>query len=208
MLPRLVLVTAAFAGFLCPGLLGAQDEGPLRSRLIAESGQLQVEIRSLFDSAVRSALDEGFPARLQLRVTLWRDGFFDDRVGEFDWRASARREGTEGSYRLDVVPGDESRSVADFESLQEALSRELDVPLRPIDPGRYYYHLTLRVESLSASDLDEMERWLRGASEEEPDEDDRGALSRGVQRLFVRALGLPSRRLQRRTRAFDWRGEG
>lgn len=194
-------------GSIHPAGLGAQDEGPLRTRLLPASGQLQVEIRSLFDAEVREALEEGFPARLQLHVTLWRDGFLDDRMGDFDWRATARSEGTDDIYRLDVVPGDESRGLTGFESLQDALSRELVVPLRPDEPGRYYYQLRLSVESLNPSDLDELERWLRGEAESEPEEDDRGALSRGIQRLFVRALGLPSRSLQRRTRPFDWRGD-
>ena len=76
----------------------------------------------------------------------------------------------------------------------------------PEAPGRYYYQLALRVESLSADDLDELERWLRGDPEEVSATEERGALSRGVQRLFVRALGLPSRSLELRSRAFDWRG--
>ena len=184
----------------------AQSDGPLRYRVASPTGGVQVEIGNLFDDEIAQALDEGFPVRVQLSVHLWKDGFFDDRVGDFDWRATARRDGSDGGYRLEVAPGAESQRLVDFAALREALRREVPVPLRPTRPGRYYYQLTLRVESLSADDLDELELWLRGDSAEESEDESRGALGRGVQRLFVRALGLPSRSLQRRTRPFEWSG--
>jgi len=204
---RVVLVALLYVGAQAvPGGAEAQTDGPLRIRTISQTGGVQVEIGNLFDDQIAEALDEGFPVRVQLTVALWKDGFFDDRVGEFDWRASARKDGSDGGYRLEVAPGAESQRLDNFPALREALRREVAVPLRPTESGRYYYQLTLGVESLSADDLDELEQWLRGEPTGGSDDNERGALGRGVQRLFVRALGLPSRSLQRRTRPFYWSG--
>jgi hypothetical protein len=194
----------ALTALLVAGPVDAQTPGPLRYRVDESTGALEMQIGALFDEELRDALDEGFPIRIQLRATLWRAGFFDARVAEYDWRASARQDGTGPRYRLEVAVDDESRSVEGFGALDDALRRELGVPLRPKEPGRYYYQVALEVVSLSVSDLEELERWLQGDTETDDEAEDRGALSRGVQRLFVRALGLPSRRLQRRTRSFDW----
>lgn len=189
----------------------AQD-GPARWGVRGAERQLWVELGALFDEELRDVIDDGFPVRVQLHATLWQDRFFDDQVAEYDWRASARRDGAAESYRLEVVAGGgaspESVVAPNLDALAAALRREIAVPLRPTEPGRYYYQFELIVQSLSASDLDELERWLRGEGDEPPesDEGERGALSRGVQRLFVRALGLPSRSLQRRTDTFEWRG--
>lgn len=212
--PAFFVAAAALAGaggFGAVSPVQAQD-GPARWGVRGPDQQLWVELGTLFDDELRGVIDDGFPVRVQLHATLWKDRFFDDQVAEYDWRASARRDGAAESYRLEVVPGGqaESESVVapNLDALTAALRREIVVPLRPNEPGRYYYQFELTVQSLSASDLDELERWLRGEGDPEPasEGDERGALSRGVQRLFVRALGLPSRSLQRRTDAFEWRG--
>jgi hypothetical protein len=195
----------ALVGLVTP-VPAESQAGPIRYRVHSESGALEIQIGDLLDPELHEALDEGFPIRIQLRATLWRAGFFDSRIGQYDWRASVRRNGSEEQYELEVGAEAERHTMDSFAALLGVLRRELTVPLRPTDPGRYYYGLALEVVSLSVSDLDELERWLQGESDPDDGADERGALSRGVQRLFVRALGLPSRSLQRRSSPFDWPG--
>ena len=66
------------------------------------------------------------------------------------------------------------------------------------DGVRYYYQLVLNVEALSVSDMDQLERWLRGA---------RGgnavaALGSGVRTLMLRMLGGEKRHYEKRSATF------
>jgi hypothetical protein len=70
--------------------------------------------------------------------------------------------------------------------------------------GRYYYTAVLQIETLSLSDLDELERWLQG--ELGPAVSGRRSLSdavgEGAKRLLIRLLGLPTRRVEARSDRF------
>ena len=75
----------------------------------------------------------------------------------------------------------------------------------PARRGRYYYSVGLDVETLSMSDLDEVERWLRGElrpavrGQRNPGT----ALTRGLRTLFVRLLGGEKRRYDVQSRTFN-----
>lgn len=99
-----------------------------------------------------------------------------------------------------------------FRTLDEArnhLQSAFGLDLRPARPGRYYYLATVEMATLSLSDLEELRRWLSGdlAPAVGGDADVDGAVARGVRRLFVRALGLPTRRIRLRTEAFTFEGD-
>jgi hypothetical protein len=70
--------------------------------------------------------------------------------------------------------------------------------------NRQYYIGVLDVETMSLTDLDEVERWLRGQLQ--PAVRGNGnpgtALGRGIRRIFVRLLGAERRNLQARSRTF------
>jgi hypothetical protein len=70
--------------------------------------------------------------------------------------------------------------------------------------NRLYYRVTLDVRILGASDLDEVNRWLKG--EFEPaihgDRDPGTALTRSIRMLASRLLGGDSREFEASTRAF------
>jgi hypothetical protein len=93
-------------------------------------------------------------------------------------------------------------------SLAEAtavLQRRFELPIRPQRSGRFYYLAVVEMETLSLSDLEELQHWLKGdlAPAVSGDEDVENAMARGVRRLFVRALGLPTRRIRLRTETFE-----
>ena len=89
--------------------------------------------------------------------------------------------------------------------VRAALRNAFSLPLRPPEPGRFYYLGQVEVETLSLSDLEELQRWLRGdlapavAGEERVE----NAVGRGVQRAIVRMLGLPARRFRVRSPPFE-----
>jgi hypothetical protein len=76
--------------------------------------------------------------------------------------------------------------------------------VQPRRSGRFYYLATLEVETLSLSDLEELRRWIRG--EVQPAVEGRApagrAVERGLRRVFVRLLGLPTRRFETRSEIF------
>lgn len=163
------------------------------------------------DSATKGLLDSGFPARLHFRVELWSTGgFFNSMLERAEWDLILRFDPLKRQYRLVRVEGDEEEvsSVGQFSSFAAAaveVERPIPVPIRPRgDRDRQYYLAVLDVATLSANDLDELDRWLRG--EFRPAVRGEGnpgtAVGRGLRRLFVRLLGAERRNLQARSPTF------
>src|SRR4029079_941578 len=105
------------------------------------------------------------------------------------------------------IAGDQAVALgrfADVDAASDAVGRGVRVPLNAPSRSRYYYAATLDVEVLSLSDLDELERWLRGelrpavSGKKNPGT----ALGRGVRTLVVRLLGGEKRHYEARTGTF------
>ena len=171
----------------------------------------RVRARSMLtDSRVREALRNGFPVRLHFRVELWStEGWFNSLAGRTEWEIVVQREGLEESYlvhRLLPDGGRETRGpFASVSETEEEVARGLRAPISPTRRGaRYYYNVVCEVETLSVSDLDELERWLRGEAgpavrgERNPGT----ALTRGLRTLFVRLLGGDGNRYEARSATF------
>ena len=88
--------------------------------------------------------------------------------------------------------------------LERALATPFAVDVVPHGREQYYYVATLLIESLSLSELDEAERWLRG--DLGPALKTRGdvgnSLGRGVRRILIRLSGLPRLTLESRSPYF------
>jgi len=178
---------------------GAQlTEGPLvRGVGVLSAGRL------------RDLLRNGFPARLHYRVELWSvGGLFNDLERTVEWNVVVRHDPLDNSYRVARFAGDRVAQLgryAEFRDAQAAVERMFRAPIVPRRRGRsYYYAAALDVETLSLSDLDEVERWLKGElrpavrGERNPGT----AVTRGVRTLFVRLLGGESRRYELRSPTF------
>ncbi len=164
-----------------------------------------VELDELMnDRSLAEAIHRGLPLRVHVDAELWRDRLFDSETGSAEWRATVIYDPVTLLYEVELP----ARPAARFEGLAEVrghLQASFDLDLRPREPGRYYYLAVVEMETLSLSDLDELRRWLRGdLAEGVDDPTDDGAVGRGVRQLFVRALGLPTRRVRLRTPAFDF----
>jgi hypothetical protein len=200
-----LLLTFCLLGFSASGLK-AQETGPLRFDIAPETGETTVEIGDIFsDPELVDAVLSGLPLRIRIRVQLWKDGFFDDQKDQSEWRASILFDPLTRLFRVQTSERTgEEVEVSSMEEAQEALQLALNVPIRPRESGRYYYIGIIEVETLSLSDLEELQRWLKGelAPVVAGEGDVEGALAKGVRRVLVRMLGLPAKRWRVPSRKF------
>ncbi len=161
----------------------------------------------LDDRVFEPALKNGFPVHYHFRLELWRKAaLFDHLARDAEWDAFVRLDPLTSEYDLIRSSG----SVEHFPTI-EAVSRALASPyhvdlLPPAGSGtRYYYVATLGIESLSESELAEVERWLKG--DVGPAISHTGnigdALAQAARRLLIRFSGLPRRSLEARSGAFE-----
>jgi hypothetical protein len=204
------------AVFLAAGPLSAQRQPRLEftlppATLLAKEGPTIRALDVVSDKETKGLLESGFPARLHFRVELWSAGrVFDALKSSEEWDLFIYYEPLGKKYRVVRVERDgESITSAGqfntFDDMIDEVERAQRVHLKAAQQSnRQYYIGVLDVESMSLTDLDEVERWLRG--ELQPavrgDGNPGTALGRGVRRMFVRLLGAERRNLQARSRTF------
>jgi hypothetical protein len=200
------LLTLLFLGSLT-GNLRPQEAEQFRFHVLPQSGMAEMEVGDLLsDAALLDAVHSGLPLRVRLQVQLWKDGFFDDQKGQFDWRATILFVPLTRRYR--ILLEDSTQSEVEVNTLSEArriLQTGISIPLRPQENGRYYYMADVVMETLSLSDLEELQRWLQGdlAPAVAREGDVGSALARGARRVLVRMLGLPARKFRVRSPPFQ-----
>lgn len=158
----------------------------------AAGGAPIVTATNLFaDPDMRDLVRSGFPASLRFRLELWRvGGLFNDLEGQQEWELIIQYDPSAQRYR--VVRRQRGRvedlgSYATLATAQAMLERPLRAQLMPERAGvRYYYSITLDIVALSVSDMDQLERWLRGARSGGTAA---SALGSGVRTLMLRMLG-------------------
>lgn len=212
-MPRSLLALVCLAALA--GAAPAQGRGgPLLevSVLAASSPPAGASVRAarmLGDASTRELLQNGFPAALRFRLELWRvGGVFDDIESTTSWEVLVRYDlysRQYSVYRRSTRSSEEIGAIPTFEAAEAELAQPYQVRLRPSRPGaRYYYNVSVNVETLSVSDLDELNRWLRG--ELEPAVRGRraplSALRRGLGTLLSRVLGGDSRHYEARSGTF------
>lgn len=165
--------------------------------------------RLLNDANTRALLQNGFPAAMRFRLELWRaGGMFDDLESAVTWEVLVRYDPYSklySVYRRGMRAAEDIGSMSTLELAETEISRPFPVQLRPGRSGmRYYYNVSVDVETLSVSDLDELNRWLRGELQPAV----RGkraplsALRRGFGTLLSRVLGGDSRHYEARSGTF------
>ncbi len=198
---------------------GAALQGQRRPRLDVQlparnsaptEGPVVRSLDLLTDRQMSDLLASGFPARLHFRAELWSaSGWFNDLERTSEWDVVVRYEPLSKNYRVARIVGDQVTMLGQFATLAEAegaVERPYRVELvPPADTRRYYYSVVLDVETLSLSDLDEVERWLRGElrpavrGQRNPGT----ALTRGLRTLFARLLGGERRHYEQRSPTFN-----
>lgn len=163
----------------------------------------------LADASMRDLLSNGFPARLHYRLERWVSGrWFDDIKAASEWDVILKYDVLGKKYDVVRVVNKKVELLGTFADVDDADSA-VEAAYRPAIPlpkkgQRGYYNLLLDVETLSLSDLDEVERWLRGelkpavSGKKNPGT----ALGRGVRTLVVRLLGGEKRHYEAKTGTF------
>jgi len=208
------LTLAAAVPIVFAATLGAQRAPKLD--VVAPTGQSAIEDGPVISSAglltdpgMRDLLANGFPARMHYRVERWVQGrWFDDLKAAAEWDVILKFDVLGKRYQLFRIVNDKPASLGEFERLEDAAA-VAEAPYRvaidlPKRGQRTYYNLLLDVETLSLTDLDEVERWLRG--ELKPavrgQKNPGTALTRGLRTLIVRLLGGEKRHYEARSAKF------
>ena len=157
----------------------------------------------LADPGLRDALRSGLPLRIRFRVELWEKSLFDRLVGTHRAALAVLQDPLDGAYTLDNGRAEQRfRSLAEVEG---AVEGAFAASLHPTRRGRFYYIAVLEIETLSLSDLEELQRWLRG--EARPAVEGRRSVGRavesGLRRAVVRVMGLPTRKYEARSATFS-----
>ncbi len=163
----------------------------------------------LSDGAMRNLLVNGFPARLHYRMERWATGgWFDDIKATGEWDVVVKYDALGKRYHVFRAVANRAVELGSYENLTDA-EQVVDAPFRaPISSAkrgqRSYYNLVLDIETLSLTELDELEQWLRG--ELKPavrgKKNPGTVVSRGVRTLMVRLLGGEKRRYEARSGRF------
>jgi hypothetical protein len=105
-----------------------------------------------------------------------------------------------------VRRGDENRVLENYGGFptlvaaEAQFGRPLRVELHPDGSGKFYYNLVLDVQTLTVSDLDALQQWLRGP--EAPSKNPLKAIRSGIGTLVSRLLGGDKRHYERRSDIF------
>lgn len=195
-----------------PGLAAAQ-EPEIEVRLPAPAARATespfTKTAGLLRAPMSDLMRSGFPARIRYKIERWAvGGWADDLRATREWNVIVRHDQLAGVFKVvRVFRGSatalgESATITGADSLVARLTR---TPMPPPRRGeRSYYTLSIELEMLSLSDLDELENWLRGEfrpavrGERNPGT----ALTRGVRTLIVRLLGGEKRRYEARSPIF------
>jgi hypothetical protein len=158
------------------------------------------------DRDLQRAVESGLPLRVRVRVELWKDRFIiDDLTGDQTWNAVLSYDPLEKTFRVRSfgIPSID-RQLPSYTDARAALEAARTFSLRPLSSGRYYYTATIEVETLSLSDLEELERWLQGQLKPavSGDRSVPDAIGDGAKRLLIRVLALPTKTQEMRTPRF------
>ena len=181
---------------------------PDRAGLATEPPSVR-SVSLLSDEAMRNLLVNGFPARLHYRMERWTTGgWFDDIKAAVEWDVVVKYDALGKQYHVFRAVANRAVELGRYSTLtdaEEMVNTAFRAPISPAKRGqRTYYNLVLDIETLSLTELDEVEQWLRG--EVKPavrgKKNPGTAVSRGVRTLFVRLLGGEKRRYEARSGAF------
>jgi len=197
-----VLACALSALWSAPA--GAQRRVQLDVGVPSQATPVVVTATGLFgDPDMRELVRSGFPASLRYRLELWRaSGLFNDLEGTYEWELIVQYDPSGQRYRVvRRVRGrlEDLGSFATLTTAQAMLERPLKISLAPQRQAkRYYYNLVLDISALSVSDMDQLERWLRGVRGGTA----AGAIGSGMRTLMLRMLGGENQHYERRSSTF------
>jgi len=160
----------------------------------------------LGDPKTREHLRNGFPARVHYRLELWKKGLFDEPNGRADWDVLVAYDPSSQLYLVrrtsDQNVVENFGGFATLTSAEAQFGRPFRVGLHPTKSGRYYYNLVIEIQTLTESDLDALQQWLRGPTAPGKGGNPLTSLRSGLGTLFSRLLGGGSERREAQSGIF------
>jgi len=169
-----------------------------------------VSARDMLSGArIREPLAAGFPARLHFTVELWSESALLDKLERrAEYYVIVRHIALDDMYEVTRIEEERAQSLGKFKRVDDAerqVGRAVRVGIAaPRSTRKMYYQAALSVEILSLSDLDEIDRWLKGelrpaiSGERNPGT----VVSRGLKAFVARLLGGETREYELRTATF------
>lgn len=163
----------------------------------------------LLEGHRRELLNSGWPAAMHCRVELWRKGMlFFGRESVVEWDVVVEYAPATRTYIVRRYVDGRIEELGEARTIEEAdriVGRAFRVALTPRSSGRQYYY-TFRVDlaTLSLSDLDAWQRWVRGEAEPavQGKKSPATAVQRGLGSLFSRVLGGETQTYERKSGVF------
>lgn len=167
----------------------------------------------LADSAFDELMRNGFPVRMHMRAELWRKGsIFDQIAAHTEWEVVVSFDSFDATYEVVRVTFDGSKprftQLGAYKTLataQAAAELAFAPPLPPAPKGKEsYIAVQADVQTMDMSDLDEVQRWLRGDARPavEGRKNPGKALTRGLSSIVTRLLGAEVRHYEGRSKLF------
>jgi hypothetical protein len=169
-----------------------------------------VSARDMLSGArIREPLAAGFPARFHFTIELWSESALLDKLERrAEYYVIVRHIALDDMYEVTRVEEDRAQSLGKFKLVDDA-ERQVGKAVRvgisaPHSTRKMYYQAALAVQILSLSDLDEIDRWLKGelrpaiSGERSPG----AVVSRGLKAFVARLLGGETREYEMRTATF------
>jgi hypothetical protein len=218
--PRRGLATLLFAvlailasGSVAP--VAAQENGVRLGVLVTpatatKEGPTITSANLLADSKTLELLHNGFPARIHYRLELWEQGGFggDDRNGFTEWDVLVAFDPTSQLFNVyrrylqnAVVVNENFGGFSTLGLAEAQFGRPYRAGLHPERSGHFYYNLTVDVQTLTVSDLDALEQWLRGSSA--PQHSVLRGIWSGLGTLVSRILGGDKRKYEQKSEVFE-----
>jgi hypothetical protein len=178
---------------------------PPSSRTAADGPVIRFS-QLLDTTVVGDLLRNGFPVRLHGRAELWSLGrWFNELDDQVEWDVIVRFDQLTRTFTVTRMTEGRPTTLGEFSRLADAelaTSLPFRPPLKPPQRGRRsYYAVQVDVEALSLSDLDELQRWLRGELAPAGAAPGGGGspVGRGLRTMVTRVLGGDTRRYEARS---------
>jgi hypothetical protein len=155
-------------------------------------------------------LHGGWPTAIHARLELWRKGRFGifDRESVFEWDVIVEYSPASKLYHVRRVVDnrvEDLGEVGSIDAAEQLVRRPFTPPLSPERRGsRYFFLFNAEVSTLSLSDREAWQRWVRGEAQPaiQGKRNPVGAFQRGLGSLLSRLLGGDSQSYETRSTPF------
>ncbi len=194
-------------GLFLPAVIAAQGPPRVVISPASTTASAMVAVRAvLTEKPFDELLRNGFPARLHIRAELWTVGrWFDDVFARDEWDVIVRYDLVDRSYDVARITSNRISPLgnyAEFEDARAASELAYTPNLATPKPGRRGYMVVQAdVQTLDMSDLQEVQRWLRGEARPavQGKRNPGNALGAGMRTVVTRLLGGQIRHLEARS---------